>query len=149
MLFDRCDADFELLAFVDLVLFELGELGVELFDAAVEACFGRCEIVFGGHALDDESKHFAEFVDRGFILVPYAGSISPLGIAARVRRWFGWHAARKLEARRTQIYHVRRSDESPLEKRQQFGVDRFGMRGGHAVREVLVGLQRSVLEQLG
>src|SRR6266581_39799 len=31
---------------------------------------------------------------------------------------------------------------------QQVGVDRFRLRGRHAVREALVGLQRSVLQQL-
>jgi hypothetical protein len=37
VLFDGCDADFELEAFVDFALLELGQLGVELFDAAIEA----------------------------------------------------------------------------------------------------------------
>ena len=37
------------------------------------------------------------------------------------------------------IYHVRQNDKSPLQKRQQFGVDRLSLRCGHAVREVLVG----------
>jgi len=31
---------------------------------------------------------------------------------------------------------------------QQVGVDRLGLRRGHAVRKALVGLQRAVLEQL-
>jgi len=34
--------------------------------------------------------------------------------------------------------------ESPLQERQEVGVDRLGVRGGHAVREALVGLERAV-----
>jgi hypothetical protein len=51
VLFDGGDADFELKAFVDFALFELGELGVE----EVDAVFGRhlsaniCDVVFGRH----------------------------------------------------------------------------------------------------
>ena len=35
-----------------------------------------------------------------------------------------------------------------LEERQQIGIDRLRLRSGHAVREILVGFQSSVLQQL-
>jgi hypothetical protein len=54
--FDCGDADFELLAFVDFVLLELGQLGVETVD-----------VVFGRHVLDDETEHIAEFFERHFL----------------------------------------------------------------------------------
>src|SRR5580765_3197239 len=37
---------------------------------------------------------------------------------------------------------------SVRDEREQVGVDRLRVRGGHAVRKALVGLQRSVLQQL-
>src|SRR6185369_1354555 len=46
--------------------------------------------------------------------------------------------------------HHRKKDEAilALKERQQVGVDGVGLRGGHAVREVFVGFQSSVLQQL-
>jgi hypothetical protein len=87
VLLDGGDADFKLEAFVDLGLLELGQLGidsielpVEDLDAAVKPRFDCGEIVFGchffakirdivlgGHALDHETEHFAEFFERGFL----------------------------------------------------------------------------------
>jgi hypothetical protein len=72
--FDRGDADFELLAFVDFVLLEFGELGVEaiylcvkLVDAAIEACLGCSKIVFCRHVLDDVGEHVADFFEGRFL----------------------------------------------------------------------------------
>jgi hypothetical protein len=67
MLFYGGDADFKLEAFVDLALLELGELGVELFDAAIEARLDCCEIVLGRHVLDDMGEHFANLLEGGFL----------------------------------------------------------------------------------
>src|SRR6478735_8203030 len=36
-----------------------------------------------------------------------------------------------------------------LDEREKVGVDGFGLRGRHAVRETLIGLQRAVLQKLG
>jgi hypothetical protein len=36
VLFDRCDADFELFALVDFVFFELGQLRVDAIDFCIE-----------------------------------------------------------------------------------------------------------------
>jgi hypothetical protein len=55
MLFDRSHADFELEAFVDLALLELGQLGVQ----ALDVVFGRhlsaniCDVVFGRYLAFD------------------------------------------------------------------------------------------------
>jgi hypothetical protein len=81
MLFDCGDADFKLKSFVDFVLFELGQLGVEtiylpseigldavdlcveLVDAGVEAG----DVVFRRHVLDDMGEHFTNLLKGDFL----------------------------------------------------------------------------------
>jgi hypothetical protein len=61
--FDHGDADFELLAFVDFVLLELGELGVEAIDGRRGK---RTEIGSAAHGEEDGEEDNAEPpVDEG------------------------------------------------------------------------------------
>ena len=46
-------------------------------------------------------------------------------------------------------YLVTSTGDLAFDERQQVGIDRFRFCCGHAVREALVGLQGSVLQQLG
>jgi hypothetical protein len=77
MLFDVGDADFELEAFVDFVLLEFGELGVEaidfcveLVDAGVQAgdvVLEAKDVLLGCHVLHDVAEHLSQFVGGGFL----------------------------------------------------------------------------------
>jgi hypothetical protein len=113
VLFNRCDADFELLAFVDFVLLELGQLGVEaiefrveLVDTTVEARLDCCEIVFGRHVFDDIGEYLANLFEGGFLRchTPEVYHADPLGHecadSAGVTQHEKWKkSARILEAR--------------------------------------------------
>jgi hypothetical protein len=67
--FDRRNADFKLKAFVDFVLLELGQLGVE----AVDVVPGRHllakirKIVLGRHVLDDMGEYLSNLFEGGFL----------------------------------------------------------------------------------
>jgi hypothetical protein len=74
MLLNCGDADIELEAFVDLMLFEFTELGVEaiefhveLVDTAVKTRLDCGEIVLGRHVLDDETEDFADLLEGNFL----------------------------------------------------------------------------------
>jgi hypothetical protein len=69
MLFDCGDADFELKAFVDFLLFELREFGVEAIDV-VFGCHLSAKIrdvILGRRVLDDMREHLANFLEGGFL----------------------------------------------------------------------------------
>jgi hypothetical protein len=81
VLFDGGDADFELEAFVDFVLLELGQLGVEVINFSrklgldavdfcvklVDALVQPGDAVFGRHVFDDMRQHISEFVEGCFL----------------------------------------------------------------------------------
>jgi hypothetical protein len=97
--FDRGDADFKLEAFVDFALLELGQLGVEtiylrrkvgldavdlgveLVDAAIKACFGSGQVFLGRHVLDDMGEHVGDLFEAGFLWCHMRGvyHADPLG----------------------------------------------------------------------
>jgi hypothetical protein len=72
--FDGCDADFELEAFVDFVLLELGQFGVEPIDFGgkvgldvVHLFVEASDVVLGRHVLDDMGKHVGDLFEAGFL----------------------------------------------------------------------------------
>jgi hypothetical protein len=82
MFFDCGDADFELKAFVDFVLLELGKLGIETFDVV----FGRYlsakigDVVFGRHLAFDIGDVFG---DRGETALHLSFKISEAALDGR------------------------------------------------------------------
>jgi hypothetical protein len=106
VLFNRCDADFKLEAFVDFALLKLGQLGVEaidfagevgldavnlcveLVDAAIKACFGSGEVFLGCRVLDDMGEYLANLFEAGFLWCHTRGGIARRSSGARVRRWY-------------------------------------------------------------
>src|SRR6266446_2789727 len=58
-------------------------------------------------------------------------------------------APKLLALLRSRYYRSGIPDGLGLDERQEISIDRIGFRGGHAVREALVGFQRSLLQQLG
>jgi hypothetical protein len=69
MLFDFGDADFELEALVDLVVFKLAEFGVEAIDVGFGCHLSAKirDVVFGRHVLDDMGEHVGEFFEGCFL----------------------------------------------------------------------------------
>jgi hypothetical protein len=81
MFFDCGDADFKLEAFVDFVLLELGQLGVETINFSrklgldavdlcvqlVDASVKAGDVVFRRHVLDHVRQHISKFVEGCFL----------------------------------------------------------------------------------